>query len=167
MSVIARQQVSSNAASVHDAGERTPSAAPARRLELAWSVSRAALLKVADQSVAKVVQSATTPRDGMLRLVCVMAIDASDARERAMEATLTLCDGAGRTLHTLRRGVKGRALRDEVGGDVLWHIEAPEAIVCTLRGTQVLYATTPLLADLGLAGGRYDVPATADCPGPR
>ena len=43
-----------------------------------------------------------------------------------------------------------------VDGDLL-HVDAPGTLSATLRGSEPLYAATPLLASLAIPGGRYEL----------
>src|SRR5690606_17357704 len=91
----------------------------------------------------------------------------------ALTLSVVIQDGNARAEATLSAGDRARGLRlprelaaaacavSEAEG--LMHIDAPPLLIATVetgdrgQGGRVLYARTGLLAQLGLAGGRYEV----------
>ncbi len=121
--------------------EERPAAPSA--LSVRWTISRAAAARLAP---------GLAPRGPD----CELAMTLSAGAPRAA-ATLVLVDrGAA---HTLRSAAVSLAFTPD--GD-LRHAEAPGWLSCTWRHAgdapeaDLLYLRSPLLADLGLPGGRYE-----------
>jgi hypothetical protein len=92
-----------------------------------------------------------------VRLVWRVRVEVASGGEQAVHAQAMLEDPEHRTVTNLTSDLRGIAICDAAGSDELLHIEVPGSLVCTLRAGQTLYASSPLLAALGLEGGRYDV----------
>jgi|GEM_PF-4055394 len=131
---------------------------------VAWTVSRLALRTAVAASRPEIrVAPGRSPARLEWRVEC-----SSEGATRGVliaRATAWLVDdstGDGIALGPAREGVW---LWDREGEEPLLHVEIVGAMICTLArrdgAWRTLYATTPLLSELGLAGGRYDVSPTA------
>jgi hypothetical protein len=136
-------------------GESQP--APTRRVTIRWSLSRTALVNASHAH-------SFGPGDDPLVLECVLETSEAELFRVAAE----LRDSCGQRLPiavpSMALASRGTWLRDPAAD--LEHIDVPGFIALTFRrgaaGTAgVLYARTPLLAFIGVPGGRYQPVDTA------
>lgn len=148
MSTIARPRASSDPAQAH------PAADALTTVNVSWLVSRSAMRVALARSRPDIVVGPSRASDSV-RLTWTIRLE--PGTDACAFAVATLHDPEHRTSVALSPETRGIVVRDNAGGDELLHVEVAGSIVCTLRAGRPLYASTPLLAALGLEGGRYDV----------
>ncbi len=127
----------------------TPVPGAARCLELVWDLSSRAGRALAEQR-----------GFGRRRIVAVvLRIASGHGPERAVISSEAVADSGERLPLEPRQSRRARWARE---GD-LEHIDIDGLLRCTLRhadGARALYASTPLLASLGVAPGAYSLRPT-------
>ncbi len=123
---------------------------------VAWLVSRAAARAALAGSRPEITVAPSRTSDSV-RIVWRVCIEPTGASTFAATVQASIEDPEHRASAVLGVEARGIAIRDVIGADELFHVEVPGALVCTLRSGRTLYASSPLLAALGLEGGRYDV----------
>lgn len=131
-------------------------AANGQMCAVAWLVSRSAMRAALARTRPEITVAQSRSSDSV-RLVWRVRIESAPDGSHSAFAQATLEDLEHRTAICLTGEMRGAAIRDAAGSDELLHIEVPGSLVCTLRASKTLYASSPLLAALGLDGGRYDV----------
>lgn len=126
------------------------------KLDVTWLVSRSAAC-AALASTRPEITVEPSPHSDSLRIVWRVRVETGASGTQMAHAQAILEDPSRGTTTNLTGELQGVAICDSAGSDELVHIEVPGSLVCTSRAGRTLYANSPLLAALGLEGGRYDV----------